>query len=225
MGDVENKIIELDSFTRAGLQKVPIDFFEGDYLSKIYEEALVLCVDMRGFSNFLSSNKESIVFKLLTQFTSNLLSCINQVGYGCSYYKLLGDGALVIWDEASDAHLAEAVNVFRTYSEFLDEELFDEYPELGFSGALVLEKIFKYEISAEASQLKYRDYVGYGLNLACRLENVGKKHQLIVNKVLAESGKITFKKDTSEKARNSLNLLKGLHDEDREAIYLFESLI
>lgn len=69
-----------------------------------------------------------------------LLSCVNQFGYGCSYYKLLGDGALVIWDETTPTTLGEAIMVFQTYTEFLGEELFSPYPELGLGGALVMEK-------------------------------------------------------------------------------------
>ena len=108
-----NQIIELDTYTRTGLKKVPIDFFNGEYLGELKPLALSLCVDIRGFSNFLSTNDEETVFKLITLFTSNLLSCVNQVGYGCSYYKLLGDGALIIWDEATKETIDEAINVFK----------------------------------------------------------------------------------------------------------------
>ena len=60
----------------------------------------------------------------------------------------------------------------------MDEELFKPYPGLGLAGALVMDKVFKYEISAEASQLKYRDYVGYGINLACRLQGLARRGRI-----------------------------------------------
>ena len=173
--NTENGSVELDSSTLAGLKKMPVDIFDNVYVGDVKPHALILCVDVRGFSNFLCSHDEKAVFSLITSFTSNFLSCVNQFGYGCSYYKLLGDGALVIWDETTPTTLGEAIMVFQTYTEFLGEELFSPYPELGLGGALVMEKVYKYEISAEASALKYRDYVGYGINLACRLQGLARK--------------------------------------------------
>ena len=77
----------------AGLKKMPIDIFDNVYLGETKPDALILCIDVRGFSNFLCSHEEKVVFSLITSFTSNFLSCVNQFGVGCSYYKLLGDGA------------------------------------------------------------------------------------------------------------------------------------
>ncbi|PIE98430.1 MAG: hypothetical protein CR988_03180 [Treponema sp.] len=218
----ENIMVELDRFTRAGLEKVPIDFFDGNYLGEAKEQALVLCLDIRGFSKFFRDNDEQVVFKLITSFTSNLLSCINQFAYGCSYYKLLGDGVLVIWDEFNDQALKEAVSVFTTYSEFSNEEFFTEFPSMGLAGALVLDKVFKYEISAEASQLKYRDYVGYAINLASRLEGVANKDELVVNKKLADTKKLKIKINDSDDMKTTLSLLKGLRAEDQEHAYFFD---
>jgi hypothetical protein len=45
--------------------------------------------------------------------------------------------------------------------------------------ALVTERVFKYEISVELSELKYLDYVGYGINLSCRLQALAKANDLI----------------------------------------------
>ena len=50
----------------------------------------------------------------------------------------------------------------------------------------------KYEISAESSQLKYRDYVGYGINLSCRLQGIAPKNRLIVNHKLAGTRLLSF---------------------------------
>ncbi|MBQ7611913.1 MAG: hypothetical protein IJU92_02445 [Spirochaetaceae bacterium] len=216
------ELIELDTYTKTGLKKVPIDFFDNEYLGVLKPSALSLCVDIRGFSSFLSTNDEETVFKLITLFTSNLLSCINQVGYGCSYYKLLGDGALIIWDEATEESIKEAINVFITYRDFVNEEIFCNYKNnLGFGGALVLDRVYKYEISAEASQLKYRDYVGYGINLACRLEGLA-NNRLILNHELVEHAKLEYETDESPEIKTALSLLKGLKDSDREKIYLLK---
>ena len=220
----ENGGVVLDLSTGAieGLKKMPVDIFDSIYLGEACNHALVLCVDVRNFSEFLCSQPEEIVFKLIKEFTSNLLSCINHFGYGCSYYKLMGDGALVIWDEANEASVNEALYIFDSYTAFLDDELFKSFGGLGLGGALVEEKVFKYEISAEVSQLKYRDYVGYGINLACRLQELAGKDELVINENLAKIG-VPFRIDKSPKIMRELRILKGLKKEDRKRVLFYDN--
>ncbi|AEJ20567.1 hypothetical protein [Gracilinema caldarium] len=217
-----NPNVELDTSALQGLKKMPVDIFHNDYLDEKKPAALVLCTDIRNFSGFLRDHDEGTVFKLIKEFTSNFLSCVNQFGYGCSYYKLLGDGALIIWDETNEATIQEALAVFDTYIEFLETDLFCEYPQLGLGGALVSETLYKYEISAEASQLKYRDYIGYGINLAARIQGLAQKNQLVINKALAKSGKIPYQTSEDPIIIEELKRLKGLKEEDLERLYYYE---
>jgi hypothetical protein len=217
-----NPNVELDVSALQGLKKMPVDIFNNDYLDEKKPAALVLCTDIRNFSGFLRDHDEGTVFKLIKEFTSNFLSCVNQFGYGCSYYKLLGDGALIIWDETNEATIQEALAVFDTYIEFLETDLFCAYPQLGLGGALVSETLYKYEISAEASQLKYRDYIGYGINLAARIQGLAQKNQLVINKVLAKSGKIPYQTNDDPIIIEELKRLKGLKEEDLERLYYYE---
>jgi class 3 adenylate cyclase len=219
---VEERSVELDQSALAGLKKMPVDIFNNNYLGETKDRALVLCVDIRNFSSFLCCNDEDDVFRLIKDFTSNLLSCVNQFGYDCSYYKLMGDGAIVIWDDTDEATVAGALQVFDTYTSFVDEELFKPHPGLGLAGALVTDKVFKFEISAEASQLKYRDYVGYGINLACRLQGLARKNELVINKNLADTGLVPFKSALPVGTFAELGSLKGLKDEDREQVLLYD---
>jgi len=220
----KNVGLDLDIGALEGLKKMPVDVFDGIYLDEVHDRALVLCVDVRNFSDFLCSHPEDTVFMLIKEFTSNLLSCINQFGYGCSYYKLMGDGALIMWDETNEAAIDEALFVFNSYTEFLNDELFKPFDNLSLAGALVTEKIFKYEISAELSELKYRDYVGYGINLACRLQALAHANELILNELLTKSVKIPFRVDTSPQLLKELHLLKGLKDEDRTQVLFYDPL-
>lgn len=206
--------IDLDASVLEGLRKMPVDIFDNVYLAEVKETALILCVDMRNFSNFLCANPEETVFSLIKDFTSNFLSCVNQFAFGCSYYKLMGDGALVIWDETNEKTVSEALLVFDTYCDFTKEELFKPYGDLGLAGALVSEKVFKYEISAEASQLKYRDYVGYGINLACRLQGLSHRDELIVNGILEKTGLVPVESRSDIALLGELGRLKGIRDED-----------
>ena len=212
----------LDIGALEGLKKMPVDVFDGVYLGEVHNNALVLCVDVRNFSDFLCFNKEDKVFRLIKEFTSNLLSCINQFGYGCSYYKLMGDGALVIWDKTSKDSINEALNIFNTYTQFLNDELFKPYDKLDLAGALVSEKVYKFEISAELSELKYRDYVGYGINLACRLQTLAAADELILNEVIVNTGAVPFKASNKINLVNELSLLKGLKDEDCKRILYYD---
>jgi hypothetical protein len=236
-----NVTIKLDPGATNGLKKMPVDIFDGVYLGEAHNNALILCVDVRNFSDFLRSQeemfkpfdglgitealikeKDDTVFNLIKEFTSNFLSCVNQYGYGCSYYKLLGDGALVIWDETNEKTVSEAVTIFDTYTDFVNEELFKPFEGLGLAGALVEEKVVKYEISAEVSQLKYRDYVGYGINLACRLQALAGANELVLNETIAASGLIPFKPDRSPDMLKELYLLKGLKEQDRERVLFYK---
>lgn len=217
-----NPHVELDASALQGLKKMPVDIFNNDYLDEKKPNALVLCTDIRNFSGFLRDHEERVVFKLIKEFTSNFLSCVNQFGYGCSYYKLLGDGALIIWDETTDVSVREALTVFDTYVEFLDTDLFYAYPQLGLGGALVSETLYKYEISAEASQLKYRDYIGYGINLAVRIQGLAQKNQLVISKSLARYGTIPIQTNQDPAILEELKRLKGLKEEDLECLYYYK---
>jgi class 3 adenylate cyclase len=220
----KNRIVrlELDPSAVDGLKKMPVDMFDGAYLGESHDNALVLCVDVRNFSNFLRSHAEDTVFMLIETFTSNLLSCINQCGYGCSYYKLMGDGAIVIWDETNGNSISEALEIFDAYTSFLDDELFKPFKNLGLGGALVVGKVFKYEISAEVSQLKYRDYVGYGINLACRLQSLAGIGEMVLNEMLVKSSPVPYRVKRSQSILKELHLLKGLKEEDRKRVLFYD---
>ncbi|MCL2267089.1 MAG: hypothetical protein FWC17_04910 [Treponema sp.] len=211
----------LDIGTIEGLRKMPIDVFEGMYLGKVFNNALVLCLDIRNFSDFLCNNDDNTVFKLIKEFTSNLLSCINQFGYGCSYYKLMGDGVFIIWDETTQDAITEALTIFNLYTEFLNDELFKQHDCLSLAGALVLEKVYKFEISAELSELKYRDYIGYGINLACRLQTLANANELILNELLVHTGGVPYRVNSSPDTIKDLLHLKGLKDEDRMSLFFY----
>jgi class 3 adenylate cyclase len=216
--------LDLDPSAVDGLKKMPVDMFDGAYLGEAHDNALVLCVDVRNFSDFLRSHAEDTVFMLIESFTSNLLSCINQCGYGCSYYKLMGDGAIIIWDETNGNSISEALEIFDAYTSFLDDELFKPFKNLGLGAALVEGKVFKYEISAEVSQLKYRDYVGYGINLACRLQSLAGIDEMVLNEMLIKSSPIPYRVKRSQTLLKELRSLKGLKEEDRKHVFFYDRL-
>jgi len=222
---VEKKSLPLvlDIGALQGLKKMPVDVFDNVYLGEVHNDALILCIDVRNFSEYLCSHDEDSVFKLIKEFTANLLSCINQFGYNCSYYKFLGDGVLIIWDEGNDDAVQAALTIFSTYTDFSNEELFKPTDNLSLGGSLVMEKAFKYEISAELSELKYRDYVGYGINLACRLQKLAAANELIVNEVLVKKRGIPYHVGENPTIQKALSRFKGLKEEDRQRVLFYGS--
>ncbi len=72
------------------------------------------------------------------------------------------------------------------------------------------------------SSLKYRDYFGYGINLACRLQGIADKDRLIVNKILANKKYFDTIVSKDEKLLKELNGLKGLKDDDKGAVYFYK---
>jgi hypothetical protein len=82
--------------------------------------------------------------------------------------------------------------------------------------------VFKYEISAEVSQLKYRDYVGYGINLACRLQSLAGINEMVLNEMLVKSSPIPYRVKRSQAALKELRILKGLKEEDRKRVLFYD---
>ena len=60
--NAENGSVELDASTLAGLKKMPVDIFDNVYVGDVKPHALILCVDVRGFSTCLCSH--AAYFKL-----------------------------------------------------------------------------------------------------------------------------------------------------------------
>ena len=84
-----------------------------------------------------------------------------------------------------------------------------------------MEQVYKYEISAEASALKYRDYVGYGINLACRLQGLAQKSELIINKKLADLNALTTVTKDAPALLEEAKRLKGVFVEDKHPLYFY----
>ena len=64
-----NDTVELDSLTLEALKKGPIDIFDNVYLGETRPHSLILCIDVRGFSDFMCNNDETVVFGLIKSFT------------------------------------------------------------------------------------------------------------------------------------------------------------
>lgn len=190
-----------------------------DIYEKGYVEALALCIDLRGFSSFAASAERERVTAFLEKYSQELLAAVN--GYSASYYKLLGDGALVIWDEAGPESAEACRDLFRLLREVVAELAEAHRCDCALAGGLVLDELYKYEIFGECSGLKYRDYVGYGINIAFRLQSIAGRGELLGSPSV--EARFRFGSAPLEASRKPTRAsIKGIRDEDYEGIVVIE---
>jgi class 3 adenylate cyclase len=198
--------------------RTPVSLRDDRY-EKGHVEALALCMDLRGFSSFTLEAKRDRVTSFLEKYSQELLAAVN--GYSASYYKLLGDGALVIWDTPQADDAAACQNLFQLLREVVGEIAPTYGSRCALAGALTLGTLYKYEIFGECSGLKYRDYVGYGINTAFRLQSIAGPGELLGSPGVNE--RFDFGAPLLEDARKPpRSSLKGIRDEDYEGIVVIE---
>ena len=198
--------------------RTPVSLRDDRY-EKGYVEALALCIDLRGFSSFALEAERDRVRDFLEKYSQELLAAVN--GYSASYYKLLGDGALVIWDQAGAQDVEACRDLFRLLREVVAELAERSGSPCALAGALTLDTLYKYEIFGECSGLKYRDYVGYGINIAFRLQSIAGPGELLASPAVNE--RFALGAPRLEAGRTPpKGSIKGIRDEDREGIVVVE---
>jgi class 3 adenylate cyclase len=198
--------------------RTPVSLRDDRY-EKGYVEALALCIDLRGFSSFALDAERDRVTAFLEKYSQELLAAVN--GYSASYYKLLGDGALIIWDNADAAAVDACRDLFRLLREVVAELAVLHGCECALAGALTLDSLYKYEIFGECSGLKYRDYVGYGLNIAFRLQSIAGAGELLGSPAVDERFELGSPLLDADR-KPSRRSIKGIRDEDYEGIVVIE---
>jgi class 3 adenylate cyclase len=192
-----------------------------DRYEKGYLEALALCIDLRGFSSFTMEAPRDHVTAFLEKYSQELLAAVN--GYSASYYKLLGDGAMVIWDKAEAYSLEACRDLFKLLREVVSELAGAYGCRCALAGALTYDELYKYEIFGECSGLKYRDYVGYGINIAFRLQSIAGPGELLASpSVDARFGLGAPRLPAARKPPRAS--IKGIRDEDYEGLVVVERL-
>jgi class 3 adenylate cyclase len=209
-------LVEADIQREMG--RTPVSLRNDSY-EKGYHDALSLSLDLRGFSSFTRDTDRDLVAAFIEKYSQELLAAVN--GYSASYYKLLGDGALVIWDEAESAHVQDCRDLFKLLRDVVSELAASYGSSCALAGALTLDSLYKYEIFGECSGLKYRDYIGYGINIAFRLQAIAGPGELLAS----PSVQSRFALDapllplSKKPPRDSI---KGLRNEDWEGIVVLE---
>jgi class 3 adenylate cyclase len=198
--------------------RTPVSLRDDRY-DKGYVEALSLCMDLRGFSSYALVADRDAMTGFLEKYSQELLAAVNS--YSASYYKLLGDGAIVIWDRPDDYSAEACLDVFRLLRDVVDEIAAAYRSPCALAGAITLDTLYKYEIFGECSGLKYRDYVGYGINIAFRLQSLAGPGELLASPAANERFALGAPLLAPER-RPPRGSIKGIRDEDREGIVVVE---
>jgi len=201
------------------MERTPVSLRD-DHYAKGYHDALSLSIDLRGFSSFTMATDRDLVAAFLEKYSQELLAAVN--GYSASYYKLLGDGALVIWDEADAQNVSGCRDLFKLLREVVKELAPSYNSTCALAGGLTVDSLYKYEIFGECSGLKYRDYIGYGINIASRLQSIAGPGELLATGTIDRRfglGSPLLPADRKP-PRGSI---KGLRDDDYEGIVILET--
>jgi class 3 adenylate cyclase len=198
------------------MQRTPVSLRDDRY-EKGYVDALALCMDLRGFSSYARDNEPELVAAFLEKYSQELLAAVN--GFSASYYKLLGDGALIIWDRADADSMAACVELFRLLDEVVDCVAVLHGSSCALAGAVTQGSLYKYEIFGECSGLKYRDYIGYAINIAFRLQSMAGPGELLGQAASAGRFGVSAAPLPPER-RPSRQSIKGMRDEDYEGIVI-----
>ncbi len=201
------------------MERTPVSLRDEKY-DKGYRDALALCIDLRGFSTWSRDAEPPTVASFLERYSQELLAGVNW--FAVSYYKLLGDGALVIWDVASPGAVDAARELFRLLREVVEEVSSSYGSTCALAGALTVDSLYKYEIFGECSGLKYRDYLGYGINSAFRLQSMAAPGELLTSPALALRFVPGLPRLPSER-KPLRTSLKGPKDEDYDGVSILEA--
>jgi len=215
----EDDTIKVESYVLDSMRKTPISFADGIY-GKEFIPALILCIDLRQFSDFARDNPKEKLINFLAKYTQELLATINL--FSVSYYKLLGDGALIIWDKPGKKQLEEAIKLFDLLRSVVQGIGKDFCFPNNIAGGIAQDEVYKYEIYAECSGLKYRDYIGYGINYVFRLQTFAESRELLCNRSIPDSYGFTLPFLESER-KPDRKTLKGIRDSDYSDIYILRS--
>lgn len=183
----------------------------------------VLFADLRGFSDWsLNSAPEHTteVYDLISQGVVDMF-----VTYRYDFWKLLGDGVMLIWEgksnesDAADAAIGAAHELNRRYFSFKEDAPY-EIPS-GFGTAICGGFVTKYQSRTFFETIILQDYIGPVVNQAARLQTLARPGQVLVNRRIRRASSVdwyAFENATSELGKQ-LASLKGLSEFERE-IYL-----
>lgn len=180
----------------------------------------VLFADLRGFSTWsLSAEPEQIseIYEVISDRVAQML-----IDYPFDYWKLLGDGIMLVWqsgdDEsvAADCAIGAAYELHKKYCYYREEAL-SGVPD-GFGVAICAGNLTKFSSTTFFESCVVNDYLGPIVNQAARLQALAKPGEILVNRRVAKMSKDDWYsfENVTDALKNEMEKTKGLSPLERE---------
>ncbi len=225
-----NKLKIVNSFKVKNIKKNYIDL----HIPKLMEQSLIslnypeqdskierlsgciLFADLKDFSNWsLNAEPEQIteVFQVISERVVQM-----SIDYFFDYWKLLGDGILLVWHgvDSIDNAISAAYELHKKYWYYRKDVKF-KIP-IGFRIAICSGFFTKYTSATFFENVIIKDYIGPIINMAARLQSFANPGEVLVNKnarMNSKSNWFTYTKVSGE-IQNKVLCTKGFSPNEDE---------
>lgn len=174
----------------------------------------VMFADLRGFSNWSLNAAPEQISEMYEVISDRIAQMV--IDYPFDYWKLLGDGVMLVWEsnddgsQDADCAIDAAYELHKKYGNYR-RDLPYELPE-GFGIAICGGYLTRFLSSTFFDLCLVRDYLGPVANQAARLQSLAKPGEVLVNKWVAKKSKFDWHsfEDVTDSMKDKLEGLKGL---------------
>lgn len=174
----------------------------------------VMFADLRGFSSWsLTATYDQIseIYEVLADRIAQML-----LDYPFSYWKLLGDGIMLVWEVAeqedisANCAIGAAYELHKKYWYYRKQSSY-KLPN-GFGIAIAAGDIIKFSSTTFFESCVVNDYLGPTVNLAARLQTLAHPGQVLVNDRVAKTSNSDWYKfeDVTSPLMQQFSKLKGI---------------
>lgn len=180
----------------------------------------VMFADLREFSTWsLTAEPEQIheIYELISDRVAQML-----IDYPFSYWKLLGDGIMLVWEadksesDAVDCAIGAAYELHKKYWYYRKDAL--SVVPSGFGIAICGGHLTKFSSATFFESCIVNDYLGPIINQAARLQTLAEPGQVLVNRRVAKTSVFDWYsfEDISDLLGERLEQLKGISGFEKE---------
>lgn len=185
----------------------------------------VLFADLRGFSPWSLDASADAISELFEVVSDRVMQF--QIDYPFSYWKLLGDGIMLVWEESripgyscATSACGAAWELHRKYAAYRSD-CEHELPE-GFGIAVCGGEILRLESATFFESCLVKDYLGPVVNQSARMQSLASAGTTLVNLATKRLADPRFHKfrDVSRQLDERRSTLKGYPSSDKQIFEL-----